>query len=57
MPAWNNETEGEKREDQAWHFFKHLESFSPSGPDDLTWKHTTAQTAQLDYSGLDTQPF
>ena len=47
MPAWNNETEGEKREDQAWRFFKHLESFSPSGPDDLTWKHTYSPNSTI----------
>ena len=57
VPAWNNETKGEKWEDQAGHFSKHLESFGPSGPGDGTWKHIYSQIAQPNYPGFDTQPF
>ena len=57
VPAWNNETEGEKLEAQVEHLFKHLESFGLSGPSDGTWEHIYNPDRAIELSRLCTQPF
>ena len=57
MPAWNNETEGEKLEAQVEHLLKNLESFGLSGPGDGTWKHIYSPDRAIELSRLCTQPF